>query len=294
MNFIGEECIICHKKFSDDDDIVVCEVCGTPYHRECYKTFNKCVNYDLHEKGLSFQPTVSQQKQEQEQQSHIEETSTNNNDSLKSATLNYDSSYSKVIDMSREILNRMNLNPNEEINGVSLLEFYLYTNSLSNTRKFLKLKDNPKKSIFNIFALLIPEYYLASKKMYVETIFVVLINLFLETPLLIQNYSQLYNNQFDLLVNNSVFQIIGNISLILLLIFRIFTSFSILPRYFQKTVDNIKRIKSHFTNNDIYLKKLAQIRNGLNLWIILIVMFSSEILKVSLYVLVSLLYNMYI
>ena len=159
LNFIGEECIICHKKFSDDDDIVVCEVCGTPYHRECYKTFNKCVNYDLHEKGLSFEPTVSQT----EQQSHIEETPTNN-DSLKSAPLNYDSPYSKVLDMSKEILNKMDLNPNEEINGVTLLEFYLYTKSLSNTRKFLKLKDNPKKSIFNIFALLIPEYYLASKK----------------------------------------------------------------------------------------------------------------------------------
>ena len=42
MDYIGEICPVCGKSFTADDDIVVCPDCGTPHHRECYKTENKC------------------------------------------------------------------------------------------------------------------------------------------------------------------------------------------------------------------------------------------------------------
>ncbi|MBQ9208024.1 MAG: hypothetical protein IJ149_00360 [Oscillospiraceae bacterium] len=40
-------CPVCNKQFGEEDDIVVCPECGTPYHRECYKTAG-CVNTALH------------------------------------------------------------------------------------------------------------------------------------------------------------------------------------------------------------------------------------------------------
>ena len=46
-NFTGSKCIICENEFNDNDDIVVCPECGTPYHRECYQKEGKCVNVDF-------------------------------------------------------------------------------------------------------------------------------------------------------------------------------------------------------------------------------------------------------
>lgn len=47
-NYIGEKCLECNSQFTNDDDIVVCPTCGTPYHRECYFKNNKCINEELH------------------------------------------------------------------------------------------------------------------------------------------------------------------------------------------------------------------------------------------------------
>ncbi|MGN1411932.1 MAG: RING finger protein [Oscillospiraceae bacterium] len=290
MNFIGEECIVCHEKFTDDDDIVVCEVCGTPYHRKCYKVFNRCINQDLHEKGLSFKPTQITSKEIKS--SDVDLKSSSHEKSQPNEDLE-DNSYNRFIEMSKDILNQVNLNPDENIHGVSTLEFYLYTKSLGSTRKFYKLKDTNKKRAFNIFALLIPEYYLASKKMYVETVFTFLVNFFLEIPMLIQYYNQIYENSFELLVNNTIFKMVGNVFMALFILFRVFLSFSILPRYFDNCVKNIKTIKGR-SNKNVYLKKLLEVREGFNFFAILIVMLSSEILKFSLYFLTCLLYNQYI
>lgn len=55
-NYIGSKCMICEELFKEDDDIVVCPDCGTPYHRECWKKEDKCINEKLHESGMSWIP----------------------------------------------------------------------------------------------------------------------------------------------------------------------------------------------------------------------------------------------
>lgn len=49
MNYYNQKCPHCEKIFNKDDDIVVCPVCGTPQHRECYEEENKCVNSHRHQ-----------------------------------------------------------------------------------------------------------------------------------------------------------------------------------------------------------------------------------------------------
>ena len=47
----SEECQICKKSFSRQDDsveIVVCPICGAPYHRECYDSVKECVFENVH------------------------------------------------------------------------------------------------------------------------------------------------------------------------------------------------------------------------------------------------------
>lgn len=53
--YTGSKCIICQNTFGDDDDIVVCPDCGTPYHRSCYQSEGHCVNTSLHAVGGSWQ-----------------------------------------------------------------------------------------------------------------------------------------------------------------------------------------------------------------------------------------------
>lgn len=54
MDFKDLKCPICDIQFKDGDDIVVCPECGTPHHRECYETQNRCANADKHGEGFNF------------------------------------------------------------------------------------------------------------------------------------------------------------------------------------------------------------------------------------------------
>ena len=63
FNYTGYECKSCGKKFTDDDDIVVCPECGTPYHRDCYKKEGRCINDELHSKHMSWKAEVEEKEQ---------------------------------------------------------------------------------------------------------------------------------------------------------------------------------------------------------------------------------------
>lgn len=51
MKYVNQKCTHCNKLFEKDDDVVVCPVCGTPQHRECYEENNQCINHDKHCEG---------------------------------------------------------------------------------------------------------------------------------------------------------------------------------------------------------------------------------------------------
>lgn len=56
MNYTGIECPVCNEKFNNnDDDVVVCPVCGTPHHRSCWQTNGCCKNEDKHAEGFIWQ-----------------------------------------------------------------------------------------------------------------------------------------------------------------------------------------------------------------------------------------------
>ncbi len=48
------KCDVCGKLFADDDDVVICPVCGTPQHRACYQARGACVHEDLHVSGYEW------------------------------------------------------------------------------------------------------------------------------------------------------------------------------------------------------------------------------------------------
>ncbi len=52
MQYTGSDCPVCSNKFGADDDIVVCPVCGTPHHRDCWRANGGCKNEDKHKDGF--------------------------------------------------------------------------------------------------------------------------------------------------------------------------------------------------------------------------------------------------
>ncbi len=50
------ECPVCKKPFAAGDDIVICPICGAPYHRECYMRAGQCVFTELHRSGFEYKP----------------------------------------------------------------------------------------------------------------------------------------------------------------------------------------------------------------------------------------------
>lgn len=294
MKFIGEECIVCKKQFSEYNDIVVCEICGTPYHRECYNQIGKCINTEYHENGWTFSQKHSKPKEiieqntvKQDRYKFVEEK----NDGFNNSTI--DDNYNRMISVSNDILNQVNINPEEEYSGVTLLEFYLYTKSLFTTKKFYTTVTNKSKNSFNIWAFLFPEYYMASKNMYVPAVLTFLINFILTIPLLIWNYPQYMNDQMSLIVATTEFKIIANLSLVLSAVFRLFIGYKFLPFYFKECIKDINEIKHKIqANKQSYnelLKKLISVRSGINFLAVLIVFICSEILISYFYFILKLL-----
>ncbi len=54
MRFKGCNCVHCNNTFTENDDAVVCPVCGSPHHRDCWNEKGECANTALHEEGFSW------------------------------------------------------------------------------------------------------------------------------------------------------------------------------------------------------------------------------------------------
>lgn len=51
FRYTGEACPVCNENFKSEDDIVVCPLCGTPHHRDCYKQNGECAHSEKHNEG---------------------------------------------------------------------------------------------------------------------------------------------------------------------------------------------------------------------------------------------------
>lgn len=58
-DYYGQTCPGCGNSFHREDDIVVCPVCGTPQHRDCWRQRSACVKENLHAQGYIWTPEPS-------------------------------------------------------------------------------------------------------------------------------------------------------------------------------------------------------------------------------------------
>lgn len=210
--FTGSECLVCKEKFTDNDDIVVCPQCGTPYHRECYAEEGSCINTSLHEENKSWSETQKINHSEDEL-------------SKKCPFCNHDNKAHTLIceQCGASLVDRMNLgeennqsqdnpfgqqtgipnpniftfNPNDRYGGinpddtldgdvkVSEAADFVGTNILYYLMNFKRMKDMKRKISTSFISLFFSEFYFAYRKMIPEAVITIILKTIIFIPTII-------------------------------------------------------------------------------------------------------------
>lgn len=295
--FTGSECIICNETFNDNDDIVVCPECGTPYHRECYLKENKCVNTKLHEENKSW----SQNQDEQ-----------NNKAGKKCSHCNlYNKEHALIcencgeplvdnLNFGNEKQNMNNANPsgnkynnnfagfnfdpddkycgidpeeaiNEDVNFSDAVDF-IGSNTPYYLINFKRMKETGKKISLNIICIFLPQFYFANRKMWLASIATILLMSILYVPSCIYTLayleeSNIITNSID--VQSRAFEMIVQLTNYAMMGIRVITCLFANWLYYRHMLKKIKTIKNNTTDKE-QTKAKIQKSGGTSFFFILV------------------------
>lgn len=282
--YIGVKCFKCKKTFTENDDIIVCPECGTPYHRECYFEEGKCINYELHEKHETFSTETEKAKSAGiSVRCPVCETenpplslfcrkcgmplSNNTPEDMKNASQNKNFEYENYgntfgfeafkINFSDPLCG---LNPEEDFDGVSARELadFIGENVYYYLPIFKRMKDVGYKISLNLSAMFIPTFYYAYRKMKLFSILSLMLQIFISIPTFIMmlhtdfmRNSLLisFANSFN--VESGAFQFLYNFAGFLSWMLIFFTGTFSNRLYYRHAVNAIKKIKSKSDDNVI-------------------------------------------
>jgi hypothetical protein len=230
-DYSGSLCIACGKPFGDDEDIVVCPECGTPYHRECYRKAGKCINEELHAKGGTWTKSPD---------AEIRDTFTKSGNvcrvcghenpdgelfcsrcgSQLPAAFKHNINVSAANDEKEDEFRRYvrenggtgpmygniqpflinfsdplcGYNPEEDFDGVRLCELadYVETNTHYYLPIFKRLKETGRSASWNFSAMLFPELYFANRKMPLVSLLAFVVRMVASIPIEISTLASIY------------------------------------------------------------------------------------------------------
>lgn len=261
--FEGERCPYCNKQFLKDEDIVVCPICGTPHHRECYKIHNHCANESNHG---SFEWKSSHQvtKDSEDLKSKVESQNTHsicpvcgtNND----IQAKYCSKCGTLLPLNKPTnqlfesvpLQVQQVSTNERIDGIPIRDWlvYLGPTSVSHIRTYLN--QNNKNSIwgFAIGALLFPVLYFLYYRVWGLSAVILIVDIICNAPTILLQVNTSYvpfpgmtSGEFVTLAN-----ILSYVYLIFVFLISLFAKTIVR----KNSVKAIKRIRRSCNNENDY------------------------------------------
>ena len=219
-DYINLPCPVCGKAFNENDDIVVCPVCGTPHHRECYLQNGGCANAQWHSENKTYnadeiREQIEDEKRQQEWEKREEERKNapelvcrrcghkNSPEALfcnrcgapvsQGFSANQNSEKNINTPYGRIIINPLFApqDPNEEIDGIPAwkLSAVVGKNSERVIPQFKFFAKTGRKTSLNLFAMLFTPFYFLYRKMYSLGIITLILNIALSIPNLILNLS---------------------------------------------------------------------------------------------------------
>ncbi len=180
--FTGTQCIICQKQFEDEDNVVVCPDCGTPYHRSCWESVGRCINTPLHAVGGSWQAQQDENRRAIGGKvcpacqfinvpgvkncascgKQLEETEEEKSSRIRIAMPDGQNVYFDATDPC------CGLSPDEPIEEERLgdVASFVGTNTLYYIPLFRRFRDTGRKTSLNFTCLFFPYFYFAYRKMW--------------------------------------------------------------------------------------------------------------------------------
>ncbi len=155
FRYTNETCPVCNKNFAENDDIVVCPLCGTPHHRDCYKKNGECGNAEKHNEGYIWEPTVAPLAKEEEEKPEIPQ---NFQGGAENQPI--------PVSIDFQFQNPLSAYPPEFQSGIKTIDeaAYIQKGAPSFLNKFF-LEESGKKT-FNFWAFLLRGYWFIYRKMY--------------------------------------------------------------------------------------------------------------------------------
>lgn len=197
-SFIGVTCFYCNQVLNETDDIVVCPICGTPHHRECYFAHNRCFNEALHETDFEFIPPEITIKENSLICSHCGKTISDENDFcnycgtpvIKSTATR--STSGPIFMFGTKLFQGQDTRSDleENIDGIPIKHWITYIgNNYNYYLNIFKLQDSAKKKTsFTLSAVLYPFLYFLYRRIWGAAIISALTNLVFNFPSIVVMY----------------------------------------------------------------------------------------------------------
>ena len=195
MTYENVVCPVCSKKFTKDDDVVVCPECGTPMHRECYKSLGHCVNEEKHAEGFAWEAPYDAQA-EQKRREEAERAAAaaaagaaSGNGQNGPEDDNPFGSYGQYAAGQEGKFgpNMRVISPNEKIGNYTAAEYstVIGKNAHKYIPKFFVMQKTGRKMSWNFAAFFFPYFWFSYRKMYKEAFLAFLLSMIL--PLCFMN-----------------------------------------------------------------------------------------------------------
>lgn len=262
FRYENQPCPICNNNFNANDDIVVCPICGTPHHRDCYKKNGECGNFEKHNEGYRWTP-----EQTIVPEPIIEEPSPVQD---KPYTVPFNSTQAPTTNIFTNQPNPYTLFPKELEVGVATEDVadFVQLNAVKYIQNFFYLKS--KKRTFNWAAFFFAPYWFFYRKMYkLGAIFMavlILLSVGFALPTPVREYTndfnewvetyqnmdatsteevqEAYNAQYEIVRNNPVGVALVATGYLLSLIIQIYIGLNANKWYYKHAIKSIKKVQS--------------------------------------------------
>ncbi len=233
------ECPVCHEHFKDDDDIVVCPVCGAPHHRECWNKTGHCQYESTHGTPEQWKRPEKPEPEPQKNENNSSENNTNQADSRiicpRCRTLNDNNAqicmrcgyplHENANNYGQPFQNSQpngqfppmfvydpygGVDPKSKIDDVPVADIaaFVGSNSAYYIPKFKKMKENKHSISFNFSACILGPFWFIFRKMFIWGLIFLVLLLAVRIPDMISSMTPEIitglESQFGIDLNNTV------------------------------------------------------------------------------------------
>ena len=262
FRYENQPCPICNNNFNTNDDIVVCPVCGTPHHRDCYKKNGECGNFEKHNEGYRWTPEQTNVTEPINEQPNVSQEAP--------YTVPFNSTQAPTTNIFTNQPNPYALFPKELEDGVATEDVadFVQLNAVKYIQNFFYIKS--KKRTFNWAAFFFAPYWFFYRKMYkLGAIFMAIMLLLsvgftLPTPVreftnelnewteayedtdvtTTEELEEFYKSQYEIYTSNPVGVAIVAVEGVISLILQLYIGFNANKWYYDHTVNSIKKAQS--------------------------------------------------